>query len=246
MWKQTKDNNGKNIYIRIVGRSESLDYKTWTLTEPIFEGNEVHLQIYSMPIFEYYGIYLGLPAIFNINTDTVQTELAWSPDTIKWYRICPGTALIPNSETKGDIDWGCIYAAKSPIILNNEIRLYYSGSDGPHTDWRKGYFCLARLRPDGFAGYKSIDDTLESHIITVLIPWNGDDLGLSADIDDGGSVKVTVLNENNNILGNGVIEKTCMDEKLKITMKDPNSISLNTEVKFKFYLRNAILYSFSI
>jgi len=37
-----------------------------------------------------------------------------------------------------------------------------------------------------------------------------------------------------------------MDEKLKITMKDPNSISLHTEVVFKFYLRNAILYSFSI
>jgi len=87
---------------------------------------------------------------------------------------------------------------------------------------------------------------LESSIITVPIPWNGDDLGLSADIDDGGYVKVTVLNENNNILGNCVIEKTCIDEKLKITLKDPNSISLNTEVKFKFYLRNAILYSFSI
>jgi len=246
MWKLTKDNNGKEMGIRIVGRSESMDYKTWTLTEPIFEGNEIHLQIYSMPIFEYYGIYLGLPAIFNIKTDTVQTELAWSPDTIKWYRICPGTALIPNSETKGDIDWGCIYAAKSPIILNNEIRLYYSGSDGPHTDWRKGYFCLAKLRPDGFAGYKPVDDTLESSIITVPIPWNGDDLGLSADIDDGGYLRVTVLNENNSILGNGVIEKTCVDEKLKITMKDPNSMSLNTEVKFKFYLRNAILYSFSI
>lgn len=246
MWKQTKDNNGKYIGIRIVGRSESLDYKTWAFTEPIFEGNDYHLQIYSMPIFEYCGIYLGLPAIFNIKTDTVQTELAWSPDTIKWYRICPGTALIPNSETKGDIDWGCIYAAKSPIILHNEIRLYYSGSDGPHTDWRKGYFCLATLRPDGFAGYKSVDDTLESSIITVPIPWNGDVLGLSADIDDGGYVKVIILNENNNILGNDVIEKTCFDEKLKITMKDPNSISLNTEVKFKFYLRNAILYSFSI
>lgn len=75
---------------------------------------------------------------------------------------------------------------------------------------------------------------------------DGDVLGLSADIDDGGYVKVIILNENNNILGNDVIEKTCFDEKLKITMKDPNSISLNTEVKFKFYLRNAILYSFSI
>jgi hypothetical protein len=87
---------------------------------------------------------------------------------------------------------------------------------------------------------------LESNIITVPIPWNGDDLRLSADIEDGGYVKVTVLNENNNILGNGVIEKTCIDEKLKIIMKDPNSVSLNTEVEFRFYLRNAILYSFSI
>ena len=87
---------------------------------------------------------------------------------------------------------------------------------------------------------------MESNIITVPIPWNDDDLGLSADIDDGGYVKIAVLNENNNILGSGVIEKTCMDERLKIMMKDTNSVRLNTEVKFKFYLRNAILYSFSI
>ena len=246
MWKLIRNKNGKDIGIRIVGRSESSDYKSWTRTEPILEGNEDHLQIYSMPIFEYYGIYLGLPAIFNTKTDTVQTELAWSPDTIKWYRICPGTALIPNGETKGDIDWGCIYAANSPIVLNNEIRLYYSGSDGPHTDWRKGYFCLATLRLDGFAGYKSIDDVMESSITTVPIPWIDDDLGLSADIADEGYVKVSVLNENNNILGNAVIERTRTDEKLKITMQDSNSINLNTKVKFKFYLRNAILYSFSI
>ncbi|GAG90063.1 unnamed protein product, partial [marine sediment metagenome] len=53
MWKLKKDKNGKEMGIRIVGRSESSDYKTWTRTEPIFEGNEIHLQIYSMPIFEY-------------------------------------------------------------------------------------------------------------------------------------------------------------------------------------------------
>jgi len=89
---------------------------------------------------------------------------------------------------------------------------------------------------------------LESSIITVPLPWNGDDLKvrLSADIDDEGYVKVTVLNEDNDVLGNGAIEKTCTDEKLKITIIDLNSISLNTEVKFKFYLRNAIIYSFSI
>ena len=89
---------------------------------------------------------------------------------------------------------------------------------------------------------------MESSIITVPLPWNGDDLKvrLSADIDDEGYVKVTVLNEDNDVLGNGAIEKTCTDEKLKITIIDLNSISLNTEVKFKFYLRNAIIYSFSI
>lgn len=32
-------------------------------------------------------------AIFDTETDRVHTELAWSPDTIHWYRIDEGTAL---------------------------------------------------------------------------------------------------------------------------------------------------------
>ena len=35
--------------------------------------------------------------------------------------------------------------------------LYYGGSDGLHTSWRNGFFCLATLRPDGFAGYRATD-----------------------------------------------------------------------------------------
>ena len=122
----------------------------------MFEGKMPHLQIYCMPVFPYQGIYLGLPAIYNTETDRTHTELAWSPDTIQWHRVCPGSPLIPQGSERNDYDWGCVYPAANPVFLDDEIRLYYGASDGPHSGWREGSFCLATLRPDGFAGYEPI------------------------------------------------------------------------------------------
>ena len=65
--------------MRAVGRVASKDFLKWTQVEQVFEGEMPHLQIYCMPVFRYQGIYLGLPAIYNTETDRTHTELAWSP-----------------------------------------------------------------------------------------------------------------------------------------------------------------------
>jgi len=94
--------------LRLVARIESPDFVQWTKAQVVLEGFREDLQTYSMPAFPYAGVYIGLPAIFNRKTDRAHTELAWSPDSVKWHRICPGTALIPNSEEKGAYDWGTV------------------------------------------------------------------------------------------------------------------------------------------
>ena len=83
---------------RQVARSESDDFLKWTKAEVVLEGLEHNLQIYSMPVFYHGGIYLGLAAIHDQKADRVWTELTWSPDTVQWNRVCPGTPLIANSE----------------------------------------------------------------------------------------------------------------------------------------------------
>ena len=120
-----------------------------------------------MPVFHYCGVYLGLPTIFNIETGRAHVELTWSEDTINWHRVSPGTPLIANAEKKGDYDWGCVYAAAYPLFEEKEIRLYYGGSNNLHGGWSDGFFCLATLRPDGFAGYEPTSEDDKAILIKV-------------------------------------------------------------------------------
>ena len=176
---------------RIVGRTLSADYRTWTKADEVLRGPERHLQTYAMPVFRYANVYLGLVMVFNTNTDLVDCELTWSPDGVHWEFVCPGTPLIPRGR-KGSYDWGCIYAAAYPVFRDGQIRLYYGGNDGQHTNWRKGFLCLARLRPDGFAGMEPVAAEKVATIITRPVQCVGDQLLVSADAA-GGSLRVAVL-----------------------------------------------------
>ena len=73
------------------GRTASTDFQHWTPATAVLEGSDENLQIYSMPVFRHANLYLGLPAIHNQRTDQVWTELAWSPDTVAWHRVCSPT-----------------------------------------------------------------------------------------------------------------------------------------------------------
>jgi len=180
---------------RQVARTAGKDFLKWTKAQVVLEGMENHLQTYAMPVFYYAGVYIGLPAIYNSNEDRTHTELSWSPDTIHWHRIDPGTPLIANSLEKGGYDWGTAYAAAYPVFLEDEIRLYYGGCDDKHFGWRKGYFCLATLRPDGFAGYEPISADASAFITTTTLLHTGRPLAVTADVQKNGFVKVTLLDE---------------------------------------------------
>ena len=96
--------------------------------------------------------------------------LSWSPDSKDWRWVGRrGEALIPLSENHESIEWGCIFAAATPIVLDDEIRIYYSAQPGPH-GWNPGHLCLATLRLDGWAGYEPKDDSKEAFFSLILVP----------------------------------------------------------------------------
>ena len=176
---------------RIVGRTESPDFIHWRKAAEVLRGDPQN-QTYAMPVFRYADVYLGLVMILCRKDDRVHCELTWSPDTVRWERIEPGKPLIPTSETRGAYDWGCVYAAAVPILREGEIRLYYGGSNGPHGGWRDGFFCLATLRPDGFAGYEPADPARPAAIVTRPVVCPGKPLRITADAA-GGSVRIVLL-----------------------------------------------------
>jgi hypothetical protein len=230
---------------RQVARSESDDFLKWTKAEVVLEGLEHNLQIYSMPVFYHGGIYLGLAAIHDQKADRVWTELTWSPDTVQWNRVCPGTPLIANSEKEMACDWGCVYAGVYPIFLEDQIRIYYGGSDGLHTSWRNGFLCLATLRPDGFAGYEPVARDKPAWITTAPLACGGAGLRISADVAENGSIQVTVLdNQNKPIAASEPIAQTVTDAEVRWQAGFALATLKGRMMRLRVELTNSKLYSF--
>ena len=232
---------------RQVAWTTSDDFINWKKVEVVLEGLNPRYQTYAMPVFFHGGIYLGLVAIHDQEEDKVWTELTWSPDAHKWHRVMPGTPLIPNSPgEEGVYDWGCVYAAAVPVFLEDEIRMYYGGSDGHHNIWRNGFFCLATLRPDGFAGYKQAKSGKASIITTKPIRHGNRTLQLSADVDSNGYVKVKVFNKSDKLLAESEVMKGNLSDEKVIWQ---NGISLDQldkkSVKIQLEFKDATVYSFS-
>jgi hypothetical protein len=238
---------------RIVVRTESDDFINWIEPKEILRGEGVHEQIYSMPVFYYANVYIGLPSILNAD-DTVDTELAWSPDTREWHRISPGYAIIPRGKNidnypDSDYDAGCVYASV-PVFTNEEVLIYYGGSNHYHTDWREGSLNLARMRPDGFAGFEVKDAAGPGMVRTNNFTVTGSEFNINADITDGGSLRVAVLDENGHAI-TGYTFADCMaitsnaiDAPVEWNGNDLSSL-IGEKVAFQFMFENGIIYSFS-
>jgi hypothetical protein len=233
---------------RVVGRTQSADFVNWTKAVNVLRGTP-KAQIYSMPVFRHAGVYLGLPAIFRSSPhggdDRVHTELAWSPDTVTWHRIDPGTPLIPTSETDGHYDWGCVYAS-TPVFRSNEVQIYYGASNGPHTDWRDNFLALATLRPDGFAGYQQQQEGKPALVLTKLLPLTSATLTVTCDAR-GGSVAVAVVDEEGNVLQQGrPITADATDAAVRWQAVGGLEPFVGKKIRLRFEITQAKLYSFGM
>ena len=231
-------------YERQVARTSSTDFVNWEKTHVVMEGLDTNQQPYAMPVFYHGGVYLGLVAIHDQELDRVWTELTWSPDTTTWHRVLPGTPLISNDGEEGDYDWGCAYAAANPVFLEDEIRLYYGGSDGLHTSWRNGFLCMATLRPDGFAGYKAV----ESATVTTTPVFDGTaSLRVSADIASGGELVVRVLGNDQLVLAESEPLSGNISDA-KVSWRDESALSKISPngARLQFAFKEATVYSFSL
>ncbi|MFN0078379.1 MAG: hypothetical protein ACKVY0_18135 [Prosthecobacter sp.] len=188
---------------RLVARFESDDFIHWknnglVLRSGIDEGRAS--QTYCMPVFRYGSLYLSYVMMYHVGKGrTVDCELAWSHDGLKWQRVAPGTPFIPRG-AKGAYDSECIYAMSGPPILRDgKLMIFYGGDDFPHTGWKRHCLpCLATLRPDGFAAYEPEDMSKPATVITTA--FRAATVSITADVSTGGSIQIKALDDQNALL----------------------------------------------
>ena len=241
---------------RTVLRTESSDFVDWSEPVEVLRGDGLHDQIYSMPIAHHGNGFIGLPAVFHKgdpeaeNWDTVDTELAFSPDGRKWHRICAGQPFIPRgpgSYPDGAYDAGCVYASAPIVGPDGGISLYYGGSNGLHNSWREGSLNLATIPRDRYAGMAPGDVGRRAIVRTSPVVL-GDELTINAAPGDGGSTRVAVLD-----LDGRPIEGFSFDHCEPITVDDvaavvrwhPSAVLPNHAVYLEFEMSNVTIFAFN-
>jgi hypothetical protein len=157
---------------RVIERSESPDFMTWSKPELVFKTDDMDrmgTQFYGMGVSLYEGLYVGMPWVLAQRlADTrsegadgrVHVQLASSRDGIRWQRAGGRNPFIPNGAV-GEWDNGIIYTATKPVVFEDRILIYYFGSSWPHEpggspDRPRG-IGLATLRRDGFVSLDAGD-----------------------------------------------------------------------------------------
>lgn len=190
--------------LRICARSESEDFIIWSEPVEILRGSGFGSQVYSMPVFEYAGLYMGLPSIYHegdrqrADFDTVDMGLAYSTDSLVFEQICPQQALVVRGEghyPDGEFDCGCIYGS-TPVEIDGKLYFYYMGGNGQHTDFRETSFGRAWLEPDKFAYYSPVDSSKVGVVMASGFSVYGDELSLLSDLEPGGYLRVEILLKN--------------------------------------------------
>ena len=214
------------------------------------------------------GYYVGIASIANFEKgekgiwNSVHAELTWSPDAKIWQYIDKGNPFIKNAKefclAPGN-DYGMIYCA-APVTVEDKTEIFYTATPELHyikygdipenikqivdeknpeaakaeAITRTSTLNIARIKKDCYAGIWAEN----GYIITEAFEVTGNDLRITADIADGGSLAIEILDSDDNVV--------CTPCK-NLTDKTVCDISMlkGKRVYFKIFLKNASVCAIS-
>jgi hypothetical protein len=215
-------------------------------------------ELYGMGLMPCGDILLGILWIFDptgsnpersLQDGPCHVQLAGSRDLTRWKRLGERMPLLGPGEP-GAWDCGVIYPSHRPIVVGDEIWLYYGGSNQGHgTDTNvTGAVGLATWRLDGFVSINANRHT--GTVTTRPVQFAGNRLLINAETNsgeiavellDGDGTPIAGFEVNDCVLFRG--DDVAHQVKWRNTI-GPGELE-GRPVKLKFYMSASKLYSFT-
>ena len=238
-------------------------------------------KLYGMRIMPYEGVSIGIITAYHGETiqpipkeqeawmDKIDLQLAFSRNGLTWSRVGKHGTLdfskdedwekvvqeatfMPYGKHKVDWDWGQTYVFQKPLIVGDEIWIYYTGLANRHWasyhgDTIKSGIGMAKLRLDGWI---SIDTENEGTMTTKPLVFIGDALEINANAA-AGSIAVEAIGTDGKVI-EGFSKNDCQaitSDSIRHILKWKGSEDCQLiqarPIKLRFYLKKAKLYSFT-
>ena len=245
----------------------------WSETTPMLEPNSdddalgkerygaIRAEFHNMSGVPYDGIYVGMLGVLYVTEDIVNTapgqaavdgpidvQLIYSRDGVNWRHFEDRTPILPRGKD-GDYDSGMIlFTAKEPLVEDDEIHWYYTGSTQTHGKLLKDKVMSigrASWRLDGFVSLDGDDGVVE----TVLLRLPDGRLEVNVDAS-GGSLGIEVLSPDGRVQP-GFSAEDCTPirgdhVRHSVRWGDLDLNQAGQPCRLRFLLKSAKLYSFRI
>jgi hypothetical protein len=236
---------------RARGYAESKDFLNWTDTYymmTVDEQDRAGDQMYSQYMFHYETAYFGLLRMYHTDSDIVDIQLTTSRNAKHWERSIR-QPFIPTSQEVGTWDFANNSVPSTPPIrVGNELWFYYAGRSVLHNvSPNDGAIGLGTLRVDGFFSMDASDT--EGVLTTKPLRLQGNTLHVNAAAAKG-SIWVEILDESKNLIGPHSAGncRPLESDKIRHSVYWEGNKSLNEignrDVRLRFRMKNAALYSF--
>ncbi len=206
------------------------------------------------------GVYLGWSNVITLEDSgmmngSARLKLLFSRDLSEdWYR--PTYEEMVKS-TQKDVTYMGGFKQTSNSWLYTEDKMMFIVSGHTCGQWEPYYvgdvdnygvsIHYASWRMDGFMSLRA---TELGTLTTKAMDFDGDTLSINATVNQGGSIRVELLDESGNVI-NGYSKDDCdviTGDGIKLTVSFNGESDLsaleNTNVRLRFYVENADLYSF--
>ena len=257
-----------------VGRMTSSDFRTWTQARTVFHADprdeamplptgmqplQPVLDFYTPGGMKYPGApssYIMLPTAYHHwdhgrFPSTIDVQFLSSRDGIRWHRPEPRGPFLGLGADGGPSS-GMIFANPWPLIVGDEIWIYYGGTSRFHLDSadvpaQTGLF-RARLRLDGFLSADAPDKG--GTFTTPPLKFAGNRLELNVDTGGGGWLAVEIQGANGRALP-GFSRRDCDLIRGNSTCKAISwggdsdcTAAAGQPVRLRFVMRSTKLYAF--